>query len=244
MAWPAKPPLRRWKRETYRGGVSDPFIVSSAAAHHEGRRTRHQFAHAIDMVPTVLDALELDPPQAIRGVTQSPIEGMSFRRRASMTPTRQRGTSPSTSRCSATARSITMDGGQSAPGRERRSPRRASASAPRSPSRSCSTSTPLRWAYHVAEDPAETTNVADANRALLIGMIGQWYVEVVEVPRVADRQPWHAALRRPAAADRGAARGLHLLPDAGHLAGGRGQHPESRAHHHRHCGTRRQAPKG
>ena len=29
------------------------------------------------MVPTVLDALELDPPQAIRA-TQSPIEGMSL----------------------------------------------------------------------------------------------------------------------------------------------------------------------
>ena len=40
---------------------------------------RPQYAHAIDMVPTVLDALGIEPPAQIRGVTQSPIEGVSFR---------------------------------------------------------------------------------------------------------------------------------------------------------------------
>ena len=30
------------------------------------------------MVPTVLDAIGIEPPAAIRGVTQSPIEGVSF----------------------------------------------------------------------------------------------------------------------------------------------------------------------
>jgi arylsulfatase A-like enzyme len=39
---------------------------------------RHQFTHAIDMVPTVLEALDIEPPTQIRGVTQSPIEGVSF----------------------------------------------------------------------------------------------------------------------------------------------------------------------
>ena len=39
---------------------------------------RTQYAHAIDMVPTVLDALGVDPPAAIRGVPQSPLEGVSF----------------------------------------------------------------------------------------------------------------------------------------------------------------------
>ena len=34
--------------------------------------------HAIDMVPTVLDMLGFDPPASIKGVTQAPIEGVSF----------------------------------------------------------------------------------------------------------------------------------------------------------------------
>src|SRR5437868_7968108 len=39
---------------------------------------RTQYAHVIDMVPTVLEALGLTPPDALRGFTQSPIEGISF----------------------------------------------------------------------------------------------------------------------------------------------------------------------
>ena len=71
-------PFRRWKRETYRGGVTDPFIVHWPKGIKAKGEIRHQFAHAIDMVPTVLDALGIEPPAAIRGVTQSPIEGISF----------------------------------------------------------------------------------------------------------------------------------------------------------------------
>ena len=55
-------PFRRWKRETYRGGVSDPFIVHWPAGIKAKGEIRQQFAHAIDMVPTVLDALGLEPP--------------------------------------------------------------------------------------------------------------------------------------------------------------------------------------
>jgi arylsulfatase len=72
-------PFRRWKRETYRGGVSDPFIVHWPKGIRSKGEIRTQYAHAIDMVPTVLECLEIEPPQSIRGVTQSPIEGVSLR---------------------------------------------------------------------------------------------------------------------------------------------------------------------
>ena len=72
-------PFRRWKRETYRGGTSDPFIVCWPAGIKARGEIRTQYAHIIDMVPTVLDALGIEPPSAIGGVTQSPIEGVSFR---------------------------------------------------------------------------------------------------------------------------------------------------------------------
>jgi arylsulfatase A-like enzyme len=39
---------------------------------------RNQYAHLIDMVPTVLDVLGAEPPATIRGVAQAPIHGVSF----------------------------------------------------------------------------------------------------------------------------------------------------------------------
>ncbi len=71
-------PFRRWKRETYRGGACDPFIVSWPKGIKAKGEVRTHYAHIIDMVPTVLDLLGLDPPAAIRGVTQSPLHGVSF----------------------------------------------------------------------------------------------------------------------------------------------------------------------
>ena len=40
--------------------------------------TRHQYVHAIDLLPTLLDLIGIDPPASIAGVDQSPIEGISF----------------------------------------------------------------------------------------------------------------------------------------------------------------------
>ncbi|MEZ4504455.1 MAG: arylsulfatase [Thermomicrobiales bacterium] len=50
-AWAGNTPFRRWKRETYRGGVSDPFIVHWPAGIKARGEVRHQYGHLIDMVP-------------------------------------------------------------------------------------------------------------------------------------------------------------------------------------------------
>ena len=76
--WAGDTPFRRWKRETYRGGVSDPFVVQWPDGIKAKGEIRDQYAHAIDIVPTILEALGIEPPETIRGVTQSPIEGVSF----------------------------------------------------------------------------------------------------------------------------------------------------------------------
>ena len=55
-------PFRRWKRETYRGGISDPFIVHWPKGIKAKGEVRTQYAHAIDMVPTVLEALGIEAP--------------------------------------------------------------------------------------------------------------------------------------------------------------------------------------
>jgi len=41
-------------------------------------RVRSQYAHAIDIVPTLLDALGVEPPSVIDGVAQSNLHGVSF----------------------------------------------------------------------------------------------------------------------------------------------------------------------
>ena len=64
--WAGNTPYRRWKRETYRGGSTDPFIVSWPAGVKARGEVRTQYAHIIDMVPTVLDLLGIEPPAAIR----------------------------------------------------------------------------------------------------------------------------------------------------------------------------------
>ncbi|HEY6882113.1 MAG TPA: arylsulfatase, partial [Polyangiales bacterium] len=77
-AWAGNTPFRRWKRETYRGGVSDPLIVHWPKGIAARGELRDQYAHVIDLVPTVLESLGLEAPTHIRGVAQSPIAGHSF----------------------------------------------------------------------------------------------------------------------------------------------------------------------
>jgi arylsulfatase A-like enzyme len=76
--WAGNAPFRRWKRETYRGGATDPFVLAWPAGMAARNEIRTQYAHAIDMVPTVLKSLGIEPPEEVRGVAQSPIQGVSF----------------------------------------------------------------------------------------------------------------------------------------------------------------------
>jgi len=76
--WAGDTPFRRWKRETYRGGVSDPCIVCWPKGIQAAGQVRTHYAHAIDLVPTVLEVLGIEAPEMIRGVPQSTLQGVSF----------------------------------------------------------------------------------------------------------------------------------------------------------------------
>ena len=71
-------PFRRWKKETFRGATTDPFIISWPAKLKSHGEFRHQYGHAIDMVPTALDLIGITPPASIKGVEQAPMEGVSL----------------------------------------------------------------------------------------------------------------------------------------------------------------------
>ena len=134
-------PFRRWKRETYRGGACDPFIVSWPAGIQAQGGVRTQYAHIIDMVPTVLDLLGSSRRPPSEASRSRPCRASASRTRSTMPPPPP-STTPSTSRCWATAPSTTTAGGRSAPGPGRRSPRPAWGSASPSRRRSSPNSTP------------------------------------------------------------------------------------------------------
>jgi arylsulfatase A-like enzyme len=170
-------PFRRWKRETYRGGSTDPFIVSWPAGLAARGEVRSQYAHIIDMVPTVLDLLGVEPPAAIGGVTQSPLHGVSFAEvlKEPTVATRHR-----TQYFEMMGhRAIDHDGWRAVcpwPG-----PSFAEAGTgfgnPISADQLSELDATGWELYHVAEDPAENHDLASEHRDRLIAMIATWYVE-------------------------------------------------------------------
>jgi len=72
-------PFKMWKRYEFNGGTADPCIISWPQGIKARGEIRHQYHHAIDIVPTILDVLGVDAPAEIKGYTQSPFDGLSMR---------------------------------------------------------------------------------------------------------------------------------------------------------------------
>ena len=175
--WAGNTPFRRWKRETYRGGASDPFLVCWPAGIKARGEVRTQYAHLIDMVPTVLDLLGVEPPATIRGVTQSPLHGVSF------APTLDDASAPTRHHTQYFEmlghRAIDHEGWRAVcpwPG-----PSFTEAGKPFGMPISAETLTDLdahHWElYHIAEDVTENHDLAAEHRDKLIEMVTTWYVE-------------------------------------------------------------------
>ena len=72
-------PFKMWKRYEFNGGTCDPCIISWPAGIKALGELRDQYHHAIDLVPTILDLLDVDPPETIGGHVQSHFDGVSMR---------------------------------------------------------------------------------------------------------------------------------------------------------------------
>jgi hypothetical protein len=72
-------PFKMWKRYEFNGGTSDPCIISWPAGLAAKGELRDQYHHAIDLVPTVLEMLGVEPPETINGHVQSHFDGVSMR---------------------------------------------------------------------------------------------------------------------------------------------------------------------
>ena len=224
--WAGNTPFRRWKRETYRGGTTDPFIVHWPAGHARAA------ARSATTTPTSSTWSRRSSTRSgssrrprIRGVTQSPIHGVSFLH------TFDDAAAATLHRTQYFEmfghRAIDHDGWRAVcpwPG-----PSFAEAG-------DIKFGTPITaemlgrldsdgWElYHVADDPAENRNLAGEHRDKLIELISLWYVQagkydvlpidgsalqrmMVVRPEVAEtrdtvhvpaRHPDGAVLRRPA----------------------------------------------
>jgi len=179
-SWAGNTPFRRWKKEVYRGGSTDDLIVYWPKGIKAKGEIRPQYAHAIDMVPTVLEALGIAPPESVRGVTQSPIEGISFAH------TFDDSSAPSQHHTQYFemfgTRAIYHDGWRAVCG----FPGPSYAEGAQKGYKFCDVITPEilddldanGWElYHVTEDPAEVHNLADQHPEKLSEMITRWYVE-------------------------------------------------------------------
>lgn len=71
-------PFRRYKRYVDAGGVRSPLVVRWPARARDRGGVRHQFAHAVDVMPTVLDLLGIEMPRGDTGIAALPLDGTSM----------------------------------------------------------------------------------------------------------------------------------------------------------------------
>ena len=173
-------PFRRWKRETYRGGTTDPCIVSWPKGIQARGEVRTQYAHAIDLVPTVLEALGVEAPESIRGVSQAPIDGISFAH------TFNEAAAPSNHHTQYFEmfghRALYHDGWRAVcpwpgPNFTEAAKKGRKFGSPISNEVLVDIESHDWELYHIDEDYSETHNLAAEHRDKLIEMIGRWWAE-------------------------------------------------------------------
>ncbi|MFF1878977.1 arylsulfatase [Leifsonia sp. NPDC058230] len=78
-AWAGSTPYKGMKLlASHLGGTRNPMAVRWPARIEADPTPRSQFVHCTDIVPTIYDVLGITPPLVVNGVTQIPIDGVSF----------------------------------------------------------------------------------------------------------------------------------------------------------------------
>jgi len=70
----------QWTKQvaSHFGGTRNPLIISWPKGIKDRGGLRDQFLHVIDIVPTLYEICGVTPPRELNGVTQKPVEGLSF----------------------------------------------------------------------------------------------------------------------------------------------------------------------
>jgi len=72
-------PFKLFKRHSWEGGVADAMMVHWPKGIKARGELRDQYTHAIDVVPTIYECLGVELPEEVKGYTQWPLEGTSFK---------------------------------------------------------------------------------------------------------------------------------------------------------------------
>jgi arylsulfatase len=78
-AWAGNTPFR-WGKQvaSHFGGTRNPMVVSWPGRIKDKGGLRSQFAHVIDVVPTILEVAGIAAPARFNGIEQMPMHGVSF----------------------------------------------------------------------------------------------------------------------------------------------------------------------
>jgi len=78
-AWAFDTPYK-WTKQvaSHFGGTRQGMVISWPAVIKDNGGIRNQFHHVIDIMPTILDAIGIKPPDAVDGIPQKPMDGISM----------------------------------------------------------------------------------------------------------------------------------------------------------------------
>ena len=78
-AWAMATPFQ-WTKQvaSHFGGTRNPLVLHWPRGIKAKGERRTQFHHVIDVVPTILEACQVDAPKIVNGIEQKPIEGVSM----------------------------------------------------------------------------------------------------------------------------------------------------------------------
>ena len=185
-------PCKMFKRHTWEGGVADPMVVHWPKGIKAKGEIRDQYAHCSDIVPTVYECLGIEPPEVVKGYTQWPLEGTSFR--YSFDDAKAKTKKPSQFYVMLGSRAIWRGGWKATA---------LHAGAPSDWSHFAED----KWAlYNVEEDRSECHDLAGKHPVLLKELVDLWHVAGRPVLRPAARRPDRArGADHAAAADEPAA---------------------------------------
>lgn len=78
-AWAGSTPHRSTKLvAAHFGGTRTPLVVSWPGKIKPDQTPRSQFHHLNDIVPTIYDVLDIQPPKLVDGISQDPLDGVSM----------------------------------------------------------------------------------------------------------------------------------------------------------------------
>lgn len=71
-------PFKWFKQQAHRGGQQDPLVISWPKNIKAQGEIRTQYHHIIDIMPTILEAADIEVPELVDGVKQQPLAGVAM----------------------------------------------------------------------------------------------------------------------------------------------------------------------